>query len=303
MTRPAHGDLPSLDKKPSASAVRLQLSRILQSAGFKSSGRKSKFLTYIVEQSLAGRGDHLTAYDVAMGVFNRDERFDPRYDPLVRITARRVRAALDQYYLTTGRDDPLKIDIPKGHYRPVFDVAWRAETLPHRAATPDGSTTDKPRGRLGSPLLHPLIYTAALVLLVSVITCVETSRWMGRERGTGGEHRQRIVVTTIRNISANSSLERAADLMTQEFKLSFCCAEKFQVVPPSSPADFELTGSLQEDAAGIRAQFLIATTAGKVLWMHTYVLPQITGSELADAGITHDIEEELAQLRTVAARN
>jgi len=273
------------------------MTRVLQSPGFKASSRKSKFLTYVVEQTLAGRSDHLTAYDVAIGVFNRDERFDPRYDPLVRITARRVRAALDQYYLTTGRDDPLKIVIPKGHYRPVFEVASRAETPPHPGTAPPGSTAEMTQGRRGSWLLHPLIYAAALVLLVGVVAYVETSRWMGSERGTGGDNRQRIVVTAIRNLGASPTLAKAAEVLTQEVKLSFCCAGRFQVVPASSPADFELTGSIQEDTPGIRAQFLIATSTGKVLWMHTYVLTEITGSELADAGVTRDIEEELAQLR------
>jgi TolB-like protein len=303
MARATNGDLPRLDKKPAASAVRAQLSRVLQSPAFKASARKSKFLSYVVEQTLAGRGDRLTAYDVAIGVFNRDEQFDPRYDPLVRITARRVRAALDQYYLTGGRDDALKIVIPKGQYRPVFESADATDTTSRsRPAAGEGQVVAVRSGRGRLPRLS--LVAAVAVLLAGIgaalyVTPFTPWRPAKVEPAAAGARpdKPRIVVTSIRNISANPGLEKAAETMTQEVKLSFCCAARFEVVPPSSSADFELEGSIQEEASGVRAQFLIATGAGKVMWMHTYTLPRVTGSELDDAGVTHDIAEELTLLQ------
>ena len=51
-------------------------------------------------------------------------RFDPQDDPIVRIEVGRLRRDLDHYYLTDGRDDPIRITIPKGHYVPCWE-AWR----------------------------------------------------------------------------------------------------------------------------------------------------------------------------------
>jgi adenylate cyclase len=53
-------------------------------------------------------------------VFDRDESFDPQTDPVVRLEARRLRRELERYYLTAGSDDPIRVNIPKGAYEPVF---------------------------------------------------------------------------------------------------------------------------------------------------------------------------------------
>ena len=39
---------------------------------------------------------------------------------MVRIEAARLRRALERYYLVAGQSDPIRIDIPKGSYVPVF---------------------------------------------------------------------------------------------------------------------------------------------------------------------------------------
>ena len=44
-----------------------------------------RFLEYLVNETLAGRGERLKAYNVALEVFERPETFDPTVDPLVRI--------------------------------------------------------------------------------------------------------------------------------------------------------------------------------------------------------------------------
>jgi hypothetical protein len=66
-------------------------------------------------------------------VFGRDERFDPQLDSIVRIEAGRPRRSLERYYLTDdGRDDRLRIEIPRDFYVPVFGPQrpeFRPETV------------------------------------------------------------------------------------------------------------------------------------------------------------------------------
>ena len=106
--------------RPSSEAVSAELERILTSPDFARSRRMQGFLRYVVEVTLGGQGNRLKEYTIAVEVFGRDESFDPQTNSLVRVEAGRLRRTLTLYYLTHGRDDPLRIEIPKGRYVPEF---------------------------------------------------------------------------------------------------------------------------------------------------------------------------------------
>jgi len=101
-------------------AIRDYLQRILQSSRFRGSQKQSDFLSFIVNETLEGRASELKGYTIAIAVYGRKEGFDPQVDPIVRVEAGRLRRALEHYYLTDGKDDPVQIDIPKGGYTPTF---------------------------------------------------------------------------------------------------------------------------------------------------------------------------------------
>jgi len=108
------------EKADSTDTVRAELDRILESPHFDASERNRHFLTYVVEETLAGRTGRIKAYTIATEVFGRDPKFDPQLDSIVRIEAGRLRRSLERYYLTDGRTSHLRIDIPRGGYAPLF---------------------------------------------------------------------------------------------------------------------------------------------------------------------------------------
>jgi hypothetical protein len=110
------------DAQRSPDEIRAYLARLLGTAAFQASPRRRKLLAYVVDQTLAGQGDRLEAFDLALSVLGRDERFDPQNDPIVRIEVGRLRRDLEHYYEADGRDDPIRITIPRGHYVPAFEV-------------------------------------------------------------------------------------------------------------------------------------------------------------------------------------
>ena len=119
--------------------IRAALARVLASSGFLAAPNLAAFLRYTVEETLAGRGDRLKAYTIAVTALERAESFDPNDNPLVRVQARRLRAALARYYETEGVDDPLIIDLPLGTYVPRF--------LPRALAAVDEETPpEEPAG-------------------------------------------------------------------------------------------------------------------------------------------------------------
>jgi len=110
---------PSLSDIP-ADAVRRELRAVLASSGFVRAERLRLFLTFVVETALAGQTRSLKEYVIGLEVFGKDESFDPRLDPIVRVEASRLRAKLTRYYDTEGRADPVIIEFSRGSYAPVF---------------------------------------------------------------------------------------------------------------------------------------------------------------------------------------
>ena len=101
-------------------SIRVHLEKILASPRFAHSGRLKRFLRFSVEEALAGRAENLKEYTLALEVFDKAASHDPGADPIVRVEARRLRARLKEYYDTEGLGDPIRIDIPKGAYIPIF---------------------------------------------------------------------------------------------------------------------------------------------------------------------------------------
>ncbi|MCU4182038.1 adenylate cyclase [Bosea sp. BH3] len=116
------------------------MDRILASPEFNVPARVRQFLTYVVNQTLAGHADRIKAYTVAVEVFGRDANFDIQNDPVVRIEAGRLRRALERYYLLAGSADPVLVEIPKGGYVPHFhwrELQARADAAAEQHASPE----------------------------------------------------------------------------------------------------------------------------------------------------------------------
>jgi TolB-like protein len=110
------------------------LERVLESACFRKCAQLSRFLRYAVAQALAGSNATAKETLIAIEIFGRPPDYDPSIDPVVRVEARRLRSKLAQYYQTEGFNDPLRIDLPKGGYFPVFEVHETREPAPRSIA-------------------------------------------------------------------------------------------------------------------------------------------------------------------------
>ena len=115
------------------SEVRTALDRICQSLAFVRSKRLQRMLRFVVGETLAGRGERLKEYVIALEAFGRPENFDPRLDSIVRVEVRRLRSALQRYYEDEGRADSVRIELERGSYAPTFRRAGPSvfpKTLP-----------------------------------------------------------------------------------------------------------------------------------------------------------------------------
>jgi len=103
-----------------AEEIRSHLSHILSSKEFSNKEKNCILLKFLVEETLAGRADQLKQYTIGTALLNRSPDFNPDLDPVVRILAGRLRRSLYAYYQEEGKEDPIRIDIPKGSYMPIF---------------------------------------------------------------------------------------------------------------------------------------------------------------------------------------
>ena len=124
--------------EPTPQEIGDQLDRLLVSQEFRTSERLADFLRFIVEETLAGRAIEINQRTVGVKGLGYASNFDPQTNPAVRIQARRLRRALDQYYYNQGNKDPIRIYIPKGGYVPVF--------LPNRDEIRNAEPASDPTG-------------------------------------------------------------------------------------------------------------------------------------------------------------
>ncbi|KQY13058.1 hypothetical protein ASE23_21360 [Rhizobium sp. Root73] len=97
-----------------------EIDRLLADSRFQSPERNRNFLRFIASEYFEGRAEAIKAYTIAVDVFGRPADFDASVDPIVRIEATRLRAALTQYYEVHGSDTGIRVDLPRGRYVPVF---------------------------------------------------------------------------------------------------------------------------------------------------------------------------------------
>jgi tetratricopeptide (TPR) repeat protein len=108
--------------------VRVQLEKILASAEFGPLAKNSsKFLRFVVEETLAGDGPNLKERTIGVGAFGKALDYDTQVYTIVRSEAQRVRDRLRDYYLSCGQDFDVLIGIPKGSYVPEFSLHPREQ--------------------------------------------------------------------------------------------------------------------------------------------------------------------------------
>jgi TolB-like protein len=104
---------------PNTAMVTHHLDQALSSPLFRKAERQSRFLRFVVDAALQSPETTIKEFDIGIAVYDRRSDYDPRTDPIVRVEAARLRARLREYYEGTP-PDRVRIDIPKGHYVPLF---------------------------------------------------------------------------------------------------------------------------------------------------------------------------------------
>jgi hypothetical protein len=115
--------------------------RVASSKRLSKSDLMPKFLLYVCEQRLLGNIQDITEQRIGTQIFNRAADYNPGEDNIVRSYARMLRKRLDDYFEGEGRDEPMRIVIPRGGYVPVFE---ETKNVAEPYSSPDEQETVEP---------------------------------------------------------------------------------------------------------------------------------------------------------------
>jgi len=157
-----------------------ELRRILSNRLFSNSPKKTRFLEFVCEQTFVGNGDKLNEYQIGVEVYERGVDFNPQRDPIVRVQAYEIRRLLKRYYeQEEGSASPLRMDLPAGHYVPVFMRNSEPE------AAPEESTVLLTASERQRPERLPWTLTVVLGILCVVLAGLLALSWGRRNVQSG----------------------------------------------------------------------------------------------------------------------
>jgi hypothetical protein len=135
------------DPPPARSTAREEselVQRIVATPAFARAPLLTRFLVYVCECKAEGRDTEITEHQIGVHALGRPESYSPGEDNIVRNYARILRRRLEEYFAGDGRDEPLRIMIPRGAYVPLFapntavtvqEHAEESEVLPFPATS------------------------------------------------------------------------------------------------------------------------------------------------------------------------
>lgn len=250
--------------------VKEALDKLLASRHFRNAPSACRFLQYVVETTLDGQGDEIKEYRIGVDVFDRGDEFDPKIDTIVRVEGSRLRKRLAEFYQQEGASDPVRIEIPRGTYQPVFHVQpATVDVVPIPSPVPASNPSETDWKRIGAIALLAVavVIAGALIARGYLFDKDAYCRWR-----TGIPCEKRIAVLPFQIIQGDPSTEAMAKGLLYLITSKLSEIERFHhslwVVPALAVAESKientaeaarvlgvnliLQGSIEKTGAGIR---------------------------------------------------
>jgi hypothetical protein len=140
------------------------IQRIIQTDPFQKSMRVSGLLLYLAKSSLMWTSEGMSEHRIGVEVFGKPADYTPAEDSVVRVHARQLRLRLHEYFNSTGHDEPIIVELPKGGYSASFHSATSESSAPFAA---EGDTGKRlPNKSAGRPLERALLVLALVIAVI-----------------------------------------------------------------------------------------------------------------------------------------
>lgn len=121
------------------------LRRVLASRQFAHADNLKRILSYLAERQADSSGAP-KEYEIAVSALGRNANFDPRTDPIVRVSVSAIRERLFAYFATEGAGTEWRAEIPRGQYQLQF--------LPNAVSVQREELAQRPVARFWQPYLE-----------------------------------------------------------------------------------------------------------------------------------------------------
>jgi len=272
-TTPQHKDVPwSEVRNFSDEEIRAAMEKALAGEAFRRSLRLQRFLRFVTDLTLSGQESSINEYLIGVEVFERGPDYDQSDDSVVRRQAHALRQKLSEYYNSEGQNDPIQIEVPLGHYVPVFRPKSPAGATRSQLTSDQPAPVSTPLPDNGSPRIG--IATALAAIAVAALL----SFWIGR--------------STTPATSATAVAGSVADRDVRKFWGQWFAAEQGPMIvfsspptgilkffetpvpPDSQPPRSEIGGALE-----VRFREFFALPPGG----HLYILPSATETKSGES--------------------
>jgi hypothetical protein len=181
---------------PPPEEIQKELLRLVHSKAFRHSTALQRLLQYLVGRAIEDPFGDIKEYTIGTEVFERGAGYDPQTDTIVRVQIHRLRLKVKEYYESEGINDPIVVEIPKGHYIPTFEsrssallkgsqasVATEAVAPPNREAlneadaTPHREIEDGRKEAGAAPFFTRGVVLIPLILLIFASGMILGTRW------------------------------------------------------------------------------------------------------------------------------
>ncbi|MFQ6548115.1 hypothetical protein AADZ90_009155 [Aestuariibius sp. 2305UL40-4] len=268
------------------------LSDIAASGVLGTGRRRMALLRYLIEQELAGRGEQIKAYSIAVDVLGRGEDFDPSTDSIVRTEIGRLRDALHLFYADRQGSGHVQIEIPKGTYRPRLQVSE--------------PTPVHPAARYRPPRRVLLAGAALLLLAAGGLRLATLIADTGAPASRPGGEFIRIAVSPIRATGTQPDVSRLAFGLRAELVTDLSAFPWIVVVSGTSAdavdADYDLRVQLQWTGARLQASSVLTERpAQAVIWTNRQDIDAALGPiEAVQHEVATTLVERLATRHGIA---
>ena len=184
---------------PAPEDIRKQLQRLIRSKAFRHASALQRLLQYLISKAIEDPFADIKEYTIGTEVFDRGPGYDPQSDTIVRVQIHRLRLKVKEYYESEGVNDPIAVDIPKGHYIPTFEMragasARRVGADASEKIAPQSGSVDEGRAPLPAPTAarqtnealwqkRPRALVAVLGLVIFALGLVIGLLWQQGVRG------------------------------------------------------------------------------------------------------------------------
>jgi serine/threonine-protein kinase len=210
--------------------IRICLEHVLASSSFAASKRRADLLRYLTERTLAGEGESLTEYAIALDVFGKPASFDPQRESTIRAEMSRLRRSLAEYYENDANGDAWRLQFPARGYALTVSPLVPEPLVPEPlASTPAVPPPVQPRIRHRT--LWWAIAISSLLVSLGVLGAVFQARWRA-----AGLHA--VIVLPFANLTGDTASDYIADGLTEDLTDSLAHIADLRVVARTSAFQF-----------------------------------------------------------------